>query len=265
MGAIGRKRRRGVGSIWAGGVRIRGADIARPHHRYPDRPVTVGSIPMPGLDWVDGYEHRRTVYVGIDIGQKRDPTAIAVVESGPVEAADGSDGRMVVFVVRHLERLNLGTTYPDVAARVVEVLTGVKGHGASIQRVYVDATGVGQPVVDLLDRVGAANYGQLVPVYFTHGDRRARGDSSPWPVTLGKAWLVSRLQVLLQDQRLMFPATLPEREALVRELLDYEIRIGEDANDRYGAFRVGAHDDMVTAVGLACQEEVRYIDGPLVV
>ena len=36
---------------------------------------------------------------------------------------------------------------------------------------------------------------RAVPVYFTHGDRRiVQEDRS---VTLGKAWLVSRLQVLL--------------------------------------------------------------------
>jgi hypothetical protein len=38
---------------------------------------------------------------------------------------------------------------------------------------------------------------------------------------------------------------------LAKELLDYEIHIDEDANDKYGAFKVGTHDDLVTALGLA--------------
>ncbi|MDQ3700038.1 MAG: hypothetical protein M3442_03845, partial [Chloroflexota bacterium] len=42
---------------------------------------------------------------------------------------------------------------------------------------------------------------------------------------------------------------------LGRELLDYEIRVDERANDTYGAFKVGAHDDLVTAVGLAIQAD----------
>jgi hypothetical protein len=33
--------------------------------------------------------------------------------------------------------------------------------------------------------------------------------------------------------------------------------VSEDANDRYGAFKVGSHDDLVTALGLAVQEPVR--------
>jgi hypothetical protein len=38
-------------------------------------------------------------------------------------------------------------------------------------------------------------------------------------------------------------------------LEDYEIRVSEDANDKYGAFRTGAHDDLVTALGLAVQTD----------
>jgi hypothetical protein len=75
-------------------------------------------------------------------------------------------------------------------------------------------------------------------------------------VSIGKAWLVSQLQALLQTDRLHLPRT-PEAALLAQELLDYEIKVSEDANDRYGAFRVGAHDDLVTALGLAAQGEKR--------
>jgi hypothetical protein len=40
---------------------------------------------------------------------------------------------------------------------------------------------------------------------------------------------------------------------LTDELLTYELRVDENANDRYGAFKVGTHDDLVTALGLAVQ------------
>jgi hypothetical protein len=71
-------------------------------------------------------------------------------------------------------------------------------------------------------------------------------------VRLGKAWLVSHLQALLQGGRLHLPQTA-EARALAEELLDYEIRVDENANDRYGAFKVGHHDELVTAIGLAVQ------------
>jgi hypothetical protein len=105
-------------------------------------------------------------------------------------------------------------------------------------------------VVDVLRR--QCHGGRVTAVYFNHGDRRI--EASRTEVRLGKAWLVSRLQVLLQAARVHLPRT-PEAEALAVELLDYEIRVNSDANDRYGAFKVGTHDDLVTALGLAVQKD----------
>ncbi len=228
------------------------------------------------------------VVIGVDIGQRVDPTAIAVAEyedraPAPTPARIVvTGGRMVEhpavypkeeyhFLIRHLERLPLGTPYPRVAERLAEVVDGVRGRaGRRVVEVpvfeagriliarremdarpdvtlFVDATGVGQPVVDLLDVAGV----RPIPCYFTHGDRRAVDGGR---VTIGKAWLVGRLQALLQTKRLHLPQTAEARQ-LARELLDYEIRVDEDANDKYGAFKVGTHDDLVTALGLAVLDD----------
>ncbi len=48
-----------------------------------------------------------------------------------------------------------------------------------------------------------------------------------------------------------------EAEILAQELLEFSIEMPPDANDRYGAFRVGTQDDLVTALGLAVQDEKR--------
>jgi hypothetical protein len=95
----------------------------------------------------------------------------------------------------------------------------------------------------------------VVAVYFNHGDRRIVESDG---VRLGKGYLVSRLQLLLQCRRLHLPRT-PEAETLATELLAYEIRVDENASDRYGAFRVGTHDDLVTALGLAVQVETLWV------
>lgn len=186
------------------------------------------------------------VSIGVDIGQKRDPTAIAVVERDERKAGDGRSA--VHHLVRHLERLPLDTAYPAVAERIAAVQTGTLEQAGTL-KVSIDATGVGQPIVDLMTAAGVL----VSAVYFTHGDRRTT--NADGTISLGKAWLVSQMQVLLQSHRLHLPTTR-EAEALAKELLDYEIKISEDANDRYGAFRVGAHDDLVTAVGLAVQAEI---------
>ncbi|HSL82164.1 MAG TPA: hypothetical protein VLF66_05275 [Thermoanaerobaculia bacterium] len=191
-----------------------------------------------------------TVRIGVDIGQKRDPTAVCVAEAELRQV----EGRTEIhYLIRHLERLPLGTPYPRVAERVAEVEGQVRAKTGETPTIFVDATGVGQPIVDLVrERLPG---GWLVPVYLTHGDRRVETrEGEGVRVSLGKAYLVSRLQAVLQNHRLHLPHTR-EAEALTEELLDYEIRVDESANDRYGAFRVGTHDDLVTALGLAVQDD----------
>lgn len=56
---------------------------------------------------------------------------------------------------------------------------------------------------------------------------------------------------MMQTDRLRLPPQHPEAAAMARELADYEIRVDQNANDAYGAFKVGTHDDLVTALGLA--------------
>lgn len=186
--------------------------------------------------------------VGIDIGQKRDPTAIAVIE--PEDRTEEYRETRQHYLVRHLERLPLGTLYPEVAKRVRQMLWRIEQRCEEWPEVYIDATGVGAPVVDLIRE--ASPHAKISAVFFTHGDQRSEDSNG---IKLGKAYLVSRLQTLLQTQRLHLPRT-SEAWALAKELQDYEIRVDENANDRYGAFRVGTHDDLVTALGLAVQKEV---------
>lgn len=188
--------------------------------------------------------------IGVDIGQKRDPTAVCVAEG---EWREG-DGRIEPhFNVRHLERLPLGTPYPQVVERIARITDQVMARTGERPTVYVDSTGVGQPVVDLLrERVQS---GVVVPVTFTAGDRRTESwEGDHLRVSLGKAFMVSKLQAMLGSGRLHLPRTL-QAETLAQELTNFEIRLPPDANDRYGAFPVGTHDDLVTALGLAVQDD----------
>jgi hypothetical protein len=197
-----------------------------------------------------------TVTVGVDVGQRVDPTAVAVVEIEERPREDGRGGTEYHHMdyhhmVRHLERLPLGTPYPQVAERVARIVSGIRARAGSYPELYLDATGVGTPVVDALKDAGVD--AKVVATYFNHGDRRTPVEGGK-EVRLGKAFLVSRMQALLQSELLHLPRT-SEAEVLAEELLDYEIRVSEDANDKYGAFRVGTHDDLVTALGLAVQKD----------
>lgn len=188
-----------------------------------------------------------TIMIGVDIEQRTEPSALCVAET---EDRAGSHGTETHYLVRHLERLPPGTTYPALADRTAEVSGRVVARTAGSPVVYLDATGLGDSVVDLFSsRIRDA---RVVAAYFTHGDRRNR--IGPREIQIGKAFLVARLQTLLQVVHLHLPRT-PEAEALARDLRHFQIQVAEDANDRYGAFRVGRHDELVTALGLATQPE----------
>ena len=78
------------------------------------------------------------VTLGLDIGQRVDPTALAVVETErrPVEGAGHSD---VHHLIRYLERQPLGTPYPEVVSRVVAVTAGLAGRVPARPDLYIDA------------------------------------------------------------------------------------------------------------------------------
>lgn len=193
--------------------------------------------------------------VGVDIGQKRDPTAIAVVEID-VRPVNSPELRLrseeAHYLVRFLGRLPLGTPYPEVAKRVEKICRQVYERSGRAPVLFVDATGVGLPVVDQL-RALRPIVARLDAVLFTGGDQRTEKPEES-RVMLGKVYIVSRLQSLLKFERIHLPNTA-EAAALSRELQDFEIRIDENAHQRSGAFRVGTHDDLVTALGLAVQKE----------
>jgi hypothetical protein len=98
----------------------------------------------------------RSYFVGVDLGQRQDFTAIAVVErtelTGEWDAAMWAYRKETMLRLRYLQRVPLGTPYPEVVERVVAITRSRELAGRC--RLAVDATGVGGPVVDLLRRAG---------------------------------------------------------------------------------------------------------------
>jgi hypothetical protein len=188
-------------------------------------------------------------FVGADFGQVRDYSTIAVVERaelrGEFDPAYWAWRKVAEMRLRHLERIPLGTTYRDVAARVAEVTHKVSTRG----KVWlaVDGTGVGRAVLELLQQ--ARPSGTLMPAVITHGERGKREDGF---LSVPKRDLIVGMQVMLQEGTLRIARQLPFGETLVEELQSMEVRVSRAGREQFDTWREGAHDDLVFAVALAC-------------
>jgi hypothetical protein len=198
-----------------------------------------------------------TINFGIDVGKRHDPTAfvVAVYDDRKIDGMWETH-----FVIPYLKRLELGMPYPQQAAELVELGTKALrqffkttgAHEIWPPKVYVDVTGVGDAMVDLLKKCDIRRVGSLRPCRFVAGDRF--NDSSS-EYLIGKAHFASRLQILAESKRIHLPQ-IPEAQTLAQEMLDFDIDVDETSGKAtFGAIRPGTHDDLVCALGLACLKD----------
>ncbi len=191
---------------------------------------------------------RSEFFTGLDLGQSCDYTAMAVVERteepGEWDHVAFAARKIARLKLRHLERVPLGTPYPEVVSRVATVMEALERLGR--RHLLADATGVGRPVVDLLKL--ARMKCQLWPVTITGGDtERQEGGSFRVP----KRDLIIGLQVNLSAGELEIANGTEWGGALLKEMAAMKVRMRR-SREQFGAYEEGEHDDLVLAVSLAC-------------
>jgi hypothetical protein len=189
------------------------------------------------------------LFAGLSLGQAQEFTALAVLERTMAwqPATRREEGR---YAARHLERFPPGTAYAEVCARLARLFAEPSLAGGTL---VVDQTGVGRPVLDLVR--GSGIDAQVRPVTVTAGHRAVRDEVGGWLVP--KAELISTLQIVLQGKRLRLPPALPDAAVLVRELMQYRVRLAPAGDGDVGALREGPHDDLVLAAAIAAWEGER--------
>jgi hypothetical protein len=197
------------------------------------------------------YVKRHTVrryFVGWDLGQAQDFTAISVVERVKVPLL--SPGWVppkdevkydITYQVTYLDRLPLGTSYPDVVGHVRALLDTAPLSGNST--LVVDYSGVGRPVYDLLLRARLAPVG----ITITSGDGWSR-DGAVYRVS--KKILVSTIDAKASNGQLFVAPLLNNAEILKSELLDLRRKFTDSGYAQFEA-RSGRHDDLVLSVAVA--------------
>lgn len=177
-------------------------------------------------------------YVGLDLGQSQDYTALCVIEAVSSKGKEGA-----AYHVRRLERTR-GESYPAIAEKVSAMMHSPALAGGVT--LVIDQTGCGRPVFDMFQKAHLKPIGVSI-----HGGDSVTRDGSTWRVP--KRDLVGVLQVLLQTGRLKVASRLKLGPVLQSEMLNFKVKIDPaTAHDSYSAWREADHDDLVLSVALAC-------------
>jgi hypothetical protein len=205
-------------------------------------------------EWLNVRRHRPAYFVGLDLGQSQDYSALAIVErssdAGSLASSAIQTKGKYQFSCTHLHRWALRTSYTSIVDETVQIMQKPElQSGSQRPMLLVDATGCGAPVIDLLKRTKHQSY--LEPVLITGGSEVTKANGT-WRVP--KRNLVSTVQVLLQSQRLKIASKLPEASTLAQELQNFRAKISDAGHDSYGAgddWRIGNNDDLVLSLAMA--------------
>jgi hypothetical protein len=189
--------------------------------------------------------------IGLDLGQVKDYTALAVLKRTPIDGAAATGRPAHLMTCNHLARWPLGSPYPRIVADVRELVGRPELGG--MPTLTIDGTGVGRGIVAMFIAAGLA--ARVVPVIITAG---TEGRSAPWGEGgltgrwVPKIELVSAVQAALQSGRLKVVPSLPLADTLRQELLNFKIRVTLAGNETFEAHRQGVHDDLLLACAMAC-------------
>jgi len=190
--------------------------------------------------------------MGLDLGQSQDPTALSVLEWNrkPLETWTPRRSNANVLIqdsqdrydIRHIERLRLGWSYPEMIAYTMDVLQREPLRDNCT--LVLDQTGVGAVVADLFDKAGL----KPIKVSITAGSDATRVSERRWNVS--KTVLISSLDARLNTGELRIAKRLTDAGALAEEMRDFRRIVTNAGHATYGA-RVGKHDDLVLSLALA--------------
>ncbi len=189
---------------------------------------------------------------GLDLGQKQDYTALAILERHKItytarNALTWEYLTATEHVLTHIERLPLHLPYPELIQLVRDRLQMIPPQNGGPLQLIVDATGAGIPVVDLIRASGLSR--GLVPVTITSGQSVTQGQDG---YGVPKRTLISGLQVAFENHDLHLAAGLGESvEVLIGELMEMRCKVSESGHEKFGVWRDGLHDDLVLATALA--------------
>lgn len=185
-------------------------------------------------------EPRRQFWIGVDIGQKVDHSAVCLVET--------VDGKAIV---RLLIKYDLGITW-DLLINSIKMFADDIGAQGDIVAFTVDATGVGAVPAEMiqskLPNIRVDNF------IFTNKSKRELVGKVKVMHSFGK------LKFAYKGKDEGYKRTIQQLLGEMRNLQIKVIRSDDIANPEIEVFKTGAHDDLFTALALAVKDVDVNID-----
>jgi hypothetical protein len=196
--------------------------------------------------------------LGLDLGQRRDHSAISVLDLEWIERGRCPTTFGWLFepqlTLRGLERVPLGTSYEDIHLIIADKLDLLERRIAAdtnrplpARELIIDAGGPGPPMVDRLRRTlkGAI---RITPVIITGG----KGENSLTGGYVGvpRRTLVTQLIQMISCQTIRCPRELIGWKEFAAEMLEL-------SGDRTQPESPNSHDDLVMSTGLAAWAAIR--------
>jgi len=151
--------------------------------------------------------------VGVDLGKKRDHSAVAVVQLNKEQV------RLV-----HLHRFKLGTPY----ASVIGYIKALTDRYRTVEAIYVDQTGIGEYVTEDMTSIISNTRGVVLTMQ-------------------RKEMVLSHLRELMQTCKL----SMPYDSQLIAEIHCEKYELTKDGHTTF-SHPEGTHDDRLWALALAC-------------
>ena len=179
-------------------------------------------------------------FIGLDLGQRRDYSAIALVSAltvvtGPKDPYYCHIPTADILRLEFLEQCPRGLKYSKMP-RIIAQLRSVLGHDAKTT-LAADATGPGLPVVETIKNARLPM--EVQPYIITSGG--AGIHQSKGVFSIGRETLLSSLRIAIETKRIRFPKDLRYRMHLNQQLLEASL----------DASQAKSHDDLVFAIALA--------------
>ena len=183
-----------------------------------------------------------TYSVSLDVGSEQDHSVFSILRilqhkiANPAEPVD--DTGLPHYGLVYLEVMPLKTQYNAVEDRAQAILHGIRNDCHFL----VDATGVGNPIYQRLQPLGA------IPIIVVSGHTVNARENGGYNVP--KRDIVTSLQAVMHSRRLQIASQLPHLDDLRKQILGFKMKPRDSGSLGFEARVEKTHDDIVMSLAV---------------